>query len=104
MDDRSVASENGAVTGTVPGTIGIVPCHGAALMRAGRGERMKFAALIFPYRDLGLVLDDHTTVTARDVFDFLDNRLAVAALVEILGIEARGIEELLPRARPHADQ
>ena len=66
MNNAAVDREDGPVTGAVPGSVGVVPRHGAPFMGARRGYRMGFAIIAFPYSNLAPSEVHYCTATWLD--------------------------------------
>src|SRR5690349_18747630 len=97
VNDFAIAREHRPVARTIPRSVGVVPRHGAAFVRAGRGQRVRRAVVILPHGDLLLALLDDAACAGLDVIECIDHRSTVTALVEILGGRARRVVEFPPR-------
>lgn len=84
------------MAGAVPRALGVVPGHGAALVRTNRGEEVEITSIISPGGDLLLAPDDDAAFAGPDFIHAAHNRLRVAVLVKVLGKGAGWIIQPLP--------
>ena len=96
VNDRAVGCEHGSVARAVPRALGVVPGHGAALMRTNRGEEVEIPLIVSAHGDLLLAPDDDAALASLDFIHAAHDRLRVAVLVKVLGKGAGWIIELLP--------
>lgn len=81
MNDLSVGRKYGAVTGTIPRQISVVPGHYASRMRARCGDSAGSTVFGFPHSKRGFAAFDNAAVTARNVINAAYKRMCVIALV-----------------------
>src|SRR5687767_686825 len=98
MENGAVRREHRSMARAVPCSVRIVPGDRAALVRAFGRQPVIAACLVAEHGKLLAVLGDYAALAGLDIRLALDDRLAVAVLVEILGYRAAGIIELLPGA------
>ena len=74
MDYAAICRENRAVTRTVPGLVGLVPGHRAALVSTGCGHGSPMAVSVSPYGDFSLPEVHNPTFACLDVITARDMR------------------------------
>ena len=91
MNNAALDREDGPVTGAVPGSVGVIPCHGAAFMSARRRNSMGYAVGPFPHSDPASAEIHYCAATWLDVVETVHQGSAVAALVEFSWDLAHGV-------------
>lgn len=104
MDHRPIGCKDRSVAGAIPGAIGIVPGHGAALMGACRGNAMQGSISIPTDRDLLVASLNDPAFADQDVVRALDDRFAVAIFMKVLGVGPYRVVEPLPGAETTLDR
>jgi len=72
MNHASIRGKNRPVTGTVPGSVGVVPGDDAPFMDARRRYRMRFAIIAFPYSNLAPTEVHDGTAAGLDFIEAVD--------------------------------
>ena len=103
MNNAAVDREDGPVTGAVPGSVGVIPCHGAAFMSARRRNSMGYAVGPFPHSDPASAEIHYCAATWLDVVEAVHQGSAVAALVEFSWDLAHGVVDRRPIGRAAED-
>jgi hypothetical protein len=96
MNNAVVDREDGPVTRAVPGSVGVILCHGAAFMSARRRNSMGYAIGPFPHSDPASAEIHYCAATWLDVVETVHQGSAVAALVEFSRDLAHGVVRPTP--------
>ena len=91
MNHAAVGGKHRAMAWAIPRALGIIPGNDTAQMCAGSGDRMRLAAQVFPDSKFLLTSLDHAALTGGDRLNAGNNRLTIAAAVEVVWRSTRWI-------------
>jgi hypothetical protein len=83
MNNFAIGREDGAVAGTVPSSLSVVPRHYAALVGAGRRHSVRSTIIALPNRDLASAEIHYRTVPRLNLIEAANVGLAIASFVEV---------------------